>query len=135
MTEEQVAAHQARIKGHSSNRNISGIFHVENAKKKPRRNKYGNEPVVDTDGKKIASKRERKTRQELRARFRAGEINELAEQVWIRLGPTRHMRVDFSFIETATGQRRYLDAKGHPTPDWLTKQAWAAELGYNVETI
>ena len=136
MTEEQVAAHQARIKGGSPGINC-GIKIGEKGKSRPqppKRNKYGNKKVVDIDGKKIDSKQERRIRQELRARFRAGEINELAEQVWIRLGPTRHMRVDFSFIEADTGRRRYLDAKGYATPDWKTKQAWAAELGYRIET-
>ena len=131
LTPEQAAQHQRRVKG---DRNNSGIFYAENAETKPKRNKYGNEKVIDADGKTVDSKKEQRIRQELRARFRAGEINELAEQVWIRLGPTRHMRVDFSFIEADTGQRRYLDAKGYATDDWKTKQAWAAELGDQIET-
>lgn len=145
MTEEQLAAYQARgglkaelrMKGKPAGGIKSGIKMSEKGKSRPqppRRNKYGNEKVIDHDGKTVDSKKERRTRQELRARFRAGEITELAEQVWIRLGPTRHMRVDFSFIEADTGQRRYLDAKGYATDDWKTKQAWAAELGYRIET-
>ena len=131
LTPEQAAQHQRRVKG---DRNNSGIFYAENAEIKPKRNKYGNEKVIDADGKTIDSKKEQRIRQELRARFRAGEITELAEQVWIRLSENRRMVVDFVYVES-DGTRRYVDAKGYATPEWKLKQDWARELGIEVETI
>ena len=128
---EQAAQHQRRVKG---DRNNSGIFYAENAEIKPKRNKYGNEKVIDADGKTIDSKKEQRIRQELRARFRAGEITELAEQVWIRLSENRRMVVDFVYVES-DGTRRYVDAKGYATPEWKIKRDWARELGVEVETI
>lgn len=131
LTPEQAAQHQRRVKG---DRNNSGIFYAENAEIKPKRNKYGNEKVIDADGKTIDSKKEQRIRQELRARFRAGEITELAEQVWIRLSENRRMVVDFVYVES-DGTRRYVDAKGYATPEWKVKRDWARELGIEVETI
>ena len=131
LTPEQAAQHQRRVKG---DRNNSGIFYAENAEIKPKRNKYGNEKVIDADGKTIDSKKEQRIRQELRARFRAGEITELAEQVWIRLSENRRMVVDFVYVES-DGTRRYVDAKGYATPEWKIKRDWARELGVEVETI
>ena len=136
LTPEQVAQHQQRVKGNTGI--IPGIKTGEKEKsaRKPLagRNKYGNEKVIDADGKTIDSKKEQRIRQELRARFRAGEITELAEQVWIRLSENRRMVVDFVYVE-ADGTRRYVDAKGYATPEWKLKQDWARELGIEVETI
>lgn len=127
LTPEQVALHQRRVKGQVAT-------DLQSAPTKAKRSKYGNEKVVDADGKTVDSKKEQRIRQQLRARFRAGEITELAEQVWIRLSENRRMVVDFVYVE-ADGTRRYVDAKGYATPEWRLKQDWARELGIEVETI
>ena len=136
LTPEQAAQHQQRVKGQTGIKN--GIKKREkgkiDGKSLKQRSKYGNEKVVDADGKTVDSKKEQRIRQQLRARFRAGEITELAEQVWVRLSANRRMVVDFVYVE-ADGTRRYVDAKGYATPAWKLKQDWARELGIEVETI
>ena len=127
LTPEQAALHQQRVKGQVAT-------DLQSAPTKAKRSKYGNEKVIDADGKTVDSKKEQRIRQQLRARFRAGEITELAEQVWIRLSQNRRMVVDFVYVE-ADGTRRYVDAKGYATPEWKLKQDWARELGIEVETI
>ena len=99
---------------------------------KPKRNKHGN-VKTEVDGVIIDSKHEAKVLRELRVKLRAGEIDWLATQVELQLGPTRKMVIDFLYHD---GEGlHWLDAKGYATPDWKTKQAWAKTKGYDIETI
>lgn len=82
--------------------------------------------------------------QRLRLLERAGVISRLREQVKYELSagqraPSgkwqrgRALVIDFEYIDQ-DGRVVLADAKGMPTPDWLTKAAWLLEK-YSLEVV
>lgn len=113
MTEEQLAAHNKRIKG--------GLKSIVDDLKKP--SKYGNKKTV-IDGQTFDSKREAKCYSELKLRERAGEISDLKTQVsfGIEINGKHVCRYIADFVYQQDGKRVVADAKGHPTPVYRLKK-------------
>ena len=87
-----------------------------------KRNKYGAKPA---DG--FGSKLERSVFYKLRDREILGLIRTIKRQQTVLLedlktGERRRWKVDFSFVDIATGETNYVEAKGYETNDYLRKR-------------
>lgn len=108
----------------------------------PKPHKYRAQQQVDPEtGKKVASKRELTRLQQLRLRFRAGEIDLLATQVWFRLEGARY-EADAVFgrlvlIDGVPHLRLIVDdAKGVRTPTYRQKKRQMKErYGIDVQEV
>lgn len=110
--------------------------------KPPRAQKYGAEATT-VDGIRFDSKHEAARWAQLRLLERAGQISELRRQVALplegrdgplktRTGRAMRLTVDFAYLDHATGQTVYEDAKGMPTRDYEVRRAVAAAQGLEV---
>jgi len=118
---------------------------LRDLQEQPKNQKFGAQRIT-VDGITFDSKREAKRWAELKLLERAGKIIELRRQVVVPLegrhGPLqarkgRQMRitVDFGYVEVATGQSIYEDAKGMPTRDYEVRRAVAAAQGVEVREV
>lgn len=73
-------------------------------------------------GQSFASGLERAVYQQLELREKAGEISDLRCQVQVHLSEAAILlKPDFAFIDVATGEQHYAEAKGFETPQWRIK--------------
>lgn len=79
----------------------------------------------------------------LRDKQRRGEISDLQLQVpiWLegrdgplltRTGQQMRLTVDFVYVDTASGETLYVDAKGKITRDYEVRKAVAEAMGYAI---
>lgn len=136
MTEEQVAAHQARVRNASAStaRAPSASLATPSPPKRP---KYLNVKTTDLQGVVHDSKGEHTRWQELQLRERAGEITELRRQVKLELIPAQ--RIDGEIVERAVywkadffykerGEEVWEDKKGFRTAAYILKRKMALYL-------
>jgi len=80
----------------------------EPARQEDKKSKYGNEKVVDDEGRPFDSKRELKRYKELKLLLKAGKIGFLARQTEFELnnGGTHSLiyKADFTYIDMETGK-------------------------------
>lgn len=92
--------------------------------RKPWRNKYRNQPVVDPDHGRFDSKREHQRFHILRLMEKAGEISGLQRQVPFKLTVQGHLIATYvaDFTYTEKGKFVINDAKGFATPEYKLKK-------------
>lgn len=99
-----------------------------------RKSKWNNTPTV-RDGIRFDSKREADYYDQLKLEQTANEVLFFLMQVPIRLPDGEKLRIDFQ-VFYADGSVRFIDVKGKPTRDWLTKKAWAENIyPIEIETV
>lgn len=94
---------------------------------KQRPHKYRAKGFYDEHNIWWASKHEHKVWCELQLRKKLGEITDLRRQVPYKMteqetGLSETLRMDFVFVDLATGKTVVMDAKGHKTRDYLRKK-------------
>ena len=100
-----------------------------------RRTLHGNRRVL-WHGMKFYSEHELQTFKDFELERISGRIRAVVRQISMPLtGSGRRMRLDFMVVEN-DGRIRWVDAKGHPTKEWLLKRDLVQQAyGLQIETV